>query len=171
MDEPAFDLDQIRAIIALAAEADLAELTVESGTVKVSVKRAAAPLPARAATPPSGHGIAADAGGADLTRAFLPEDAALRPAALPTEANHFQPITAPMVGTFYRAPNPDAPPFVEEGDEVHPGQTVCIIEAMKLFNEIQSEVGGRVARVLAENGAPVEYGQPLFLIAPAANGG
>ncbi|MDR7487669.1 MAG: acetyl-CoA carboxylase biotin carboxyl carrier protein, partial [Armatimonadota bacterium] len=84
------------------------------------------------------------------------------------ETDHLRPITAPMVGTFYRAPAPDAPPFVNEGDVVQPGQTVCIIEAMKLFNEIQSEVAGRVARILVENGSPVEYGQPLILIEPAS---
>ena len=81
-------------------------------------------------------------------------------------ADHLLPIVAPMVGTFYRAPNPDAPPFVSEGDAIQPGQTVCVIEAMKLFNEIQTEFGGRVVRVLAENASPVEYGQPLFLIDP-----
>ena len=148
MDRPAFDLDQIRAIIALAAEAELAELTVESDTLKITVKRG---TPAHAAP-------RAAAGPAREEMRSAPSD------------NHFQPITAPMVGTFYRSPNPDAPPFVEEGDEVQPGQTVCIIEAMKLFNEIQAEVRGRVARVLAENGSPVEYGQPLFLIDPSANG-
>jgi acetyl-CoA carboxylase biotin carboxyl carrier protein len=82
--------------------------------------------------------------------------------------DHMKAVTAPMVGTFYRAPSPDAPPFVAEGDQVDAGQTVCIIEAMKLFNEIQSEVRGRVARVLVENGTPVEYGQPLLLIDPLA---
>jgi len=76
------------------------------------------------------------------------------------------PVIAPMVGTFYRSPNPDAPPFVSEGDVIDPGQTVCIIEAMKLLNEIQADVGGRVVRVLAENATPVEYGQPLFMIDP-----
>ncbi len=146
MDRPAIDLDQIRAIIALAADADLAELTVESDDLKVSVKRGTS-APSRPATVPARDEMRAAASG-----------------------NHFQPITAPMVGTFYRAANPDAPPFVEEGDEVEPGQTVCIIEAMKLFNEIQAEVRGRIARVLAENGTPVEYGQPLFLIDPSPNG-
>jgi acetyl-CoA carboxylase biotin carboxyl carrier protein len=153
VDRPAFDLDQIRAIIALAAEADLAELTVESETLKVSVKRGtAAPAP----TPNAARPAAASPGREEIPSA-------------PSE-NHFRPITAPMVGTFYRSSNPEAPPFVEEGDEIQPGQTVCIIEAMKLFNEIQAEVRGRVARVLAENGTPVEYGQPLFLIDPSANG-
>ena len=72
----------------------------------------------------------------------------------------------PMVGTFYRAPSPDAQPFVREGDRVKKGQVVCIIEAMKLMNEIESKVAGRVVKVLVENAQPVEYGQPLFLLEP-----
>jgi len=75
-------------------------------------------------------------------------------------------IKSPMVGTCYRAPSPDAPPFVEVGQDVEVGQVVCIIEAMKLMNEIKSEVGGRIVEVLAENGAAVEFGQPLFALEP-----
>jgi len=75
-------------------------------------------------------------------------------------------IKSPMVGTFYRAPAPDAPPFVEVGQELEVGQVVCIIEAMKLMNEIKSEIAGRVTEILAENGDPVEFGQPLFAIEP-----
>jgi acetyl-CoA carboxylase biotin carboxyl carrier protein len=75
-------------------------------------------------------------------------------------------INAPMVGTFYRAPSPDASPFCDVGDVVKPGQPVCIIEAMKLMNELESEVSGRVVRVLVENGEPVEYGQPLIELEP-----
>ena len=75
-------------------------------------------------------------------------------------------IKSPMVGTFYRAPAPDAPPFVEVGQDLEVGQVVCILEAMKLMNEIKSEVAGRIAEVLMENGAPVEYGQPLFVVEP-----
>jgi acetyl-CoA carboxylase biotin carboxyl carrier protein len=75
-----------------------------------------------------------------------------------------------MVGTFYRAPSPDAPPFVSEGDVVNEGQVVCVIEAMKLFNEIQAETRGRVARILVENASPVEYGQPLLLLDPTVQG-
>jgi acetyl-CoA carboxylase biotin carboxyl carrier protein len=73
-----------------------------------------------------------------------------------------------MVGTFYRSSKPEVPPFVVEGDEVEVGQTVCVLEAMKLFNEIPSEVAGRIIRVLVENEAPVEFGQPLFLVEPTA---
>lgn len=77
------------------------------------------------------------------------------------------PVTSPMVGTFYTAPSPDADPFVKAGDLVSAGQTVCIIEAMKIMNEIEAEIGGRITKILLENGAPVEYNTPLFLIEPA----
>ena len=144
--ESRLDLEEIRALIRLATEADITELDVDAPHVKVRIKKAArttvdrfsATVPADAETPEAGE--AADA--------------------------RLVPIAAPMVGTFYRAPKPEAPPFVKEGDEVEVGQTVCLLEAMKLFNEIPSEIAGRVVRVLAENGAPVEYGQPLFLIDP-----
>ena len=74
------------------------------------------------------------------------------------------PVKSPMVGTFYRAPAPDAEPYIQAGDSIEPGQTLCIIEAMKLMNEIQSEAGGKIVRILAENAQPVEFGQELFLI-------
>jgi acetyl-CoA carboxylase biotin carboxyl carrier protein len=80
---------------------------------------------------------------------------------------HLLTIEAPMVGTFYRAPSPDAQPFVRDGDRVKKGQVVCIIEAMKLMNEIESKVAGRVVKIFVENAHPVEFGQPLFLIDPA----
>src|SRR5690242_8658213 len=83
-----------------------------------------------------------------------------QPEALPTLPNKAITINAPMVGTFYRSPSPDAPAFCDVGDVVKPGQTVCNIEAMKLMNELEAEVSGRVARILVENGQPVEYGQP-----------
>jgi acetyl-CoA carboxylase biotin carboxyl carrier protein len=93
---------------------------------------------------------------------------ATTPATAAAEASeaHLLTIEAPMVGTFYRAPSPDAQPFVRDGDRVKKGQVVCIIEAMKLMNEIESKVAGRVVKVLVENTQPVEYGQPLFLLEP-----
>ncbi len=152
------DLNLVRAIIALADETGVAELTVESPTVKISVRRA----------------VAVPAAAAQVQAAPAPTASSQAPAAAPSipaaGMNHLQPITAPMVGTFYRAPSPDAPAFVEEGEVVEAGQTVCIIEAMKLFNEIQSDLRGRLVKVLVENGVPVEYGQPLFLIDPSADG-
>ncbi len=79
---------------------------------------------------------------------------------------HLEVIRSPIVGTFYRAPSPDAPPYVEEGDVVEKGQVLCIVEAMKIMNEIESDVKGRIVKILVENAQPVEYGQPLFLIEP-----
>jgi biotin carboxyl carrier protein len=141
--ERRLDLEEIRALIRLATEADITELDVDAPHVKVRIKKAAR-------------------NSADRTVLDVPHPDGAR-----AELDgRLVPIVAPMVGTFYRSPKPEAPVFVNEGDEVHVGQTVCILEAMKLFNEITSEVDGRIARILAENGAPVEYGQALFLVDP-----
>jgi len=163
------DLDEIRAIIRLATEADIAELVVEAPHVKVHVKKAAGAAGGPGAiqgTAATGAGAAAGAGGGG--QAALDGAGTLGTRPRDEAASRYVPIIAPMVGTFYRAPKPDAPPFVAEGDIVQSGQTVCVLEAMKMFNEIPSEVAGRIVRVLAENGAPVEYGQPLFLVDPAS---
>jgi acetyl-CoA carboxylase biotin carboxyl carrier protein len=128
----------------------------------------------------SAHGrtvrITAQAGVAEVLRgAVLPAAAVAGPPAVasapagdagPTKVENLTAIASPMVGTFYRAPAPDADPYVEVGDIVEVGQTVCIVEAMKLMNEIESEVRGRVARILVENAQPVEFGQKLILIEP-----
>jgi acetyl-CoA carboxylase biotin carboxyl carrier protein len=150
-DHQRFDLEELRALIRLAAEADIEELEVQGAHVKVRIKKARYPGPA-------GHG-------GEVPRL----DASATPGAGGTavQEQRYTPIVAPMVGTFYRAAKPDAAPFVNEGDRIEAGQTVCILEAMKLFNEIPSEVAGRIVSILAENGAPVEYGQPLFLVDPS----
>lgn len=144
------NLEQIRELVRIASEADIAELEVEAGHLRVAIRKGARRAVSSAPEP------------------AVPASAPPPAAPPPTEAPGppWVPVTAPMVGTFYRAPGPDQPPFVQEGDRVEAGQTLCIIEAMKMFNEIQAEVSGRVVRVLVENGAPVEYGQPLFLIDP-----
>ena len=99
--------------------------------------------------------------------AGVPQPAAPLPGQPPAaEESHRVVIKSPMVGTFYRAPAPDAPPFVEIGQDLEAGQVVCIIEAMKLMNEIKSEVTGRITDILVETGAPVEFGQPLFVVGP-----
>jgi acetyl-CoA carboxylase biotin carboxyl carrier protein len=152
------DFEQVREAIRLATEADLAELEIEGPGLRVRVRRAAAP--------PSPAPAAAEAAGAGLAPG--PTHLAPEPGGAPG-ADRLEPIVAPMVGTFYRAPSPEAPPFVKEGDFVEAGQVVCIIEAMKLFNEIQAEKRGRIARVLVENASPVEFGQPLFLLDTAAS--
>jgi acetyl-CoA carboxylase biotin carboxyl carrier protein len=165
MDEPErLDLEEIRAIIHLAEEADIAELVVEGPHLKVHVKKTAAAAPVSAG--PTQLPAAAGAAPGGPTAASLDGAGTLNPRPADEAASPYVPIVAPMVGTFYRAPKPDAPPFVSEGEVVQTGQTVCVLEAMKMFNEIPSEVAGRIVRVLAENGAPVEYGQPLFLVDP-----
>jgi len=88
-----------------------------------------------------------------------------RPTVAP-DSSRYLTIKSPMIGTFYRTPGPDKPPFVSEGDEVTVGKTVCVIEAMKLFNDIEAEISGRIVKVLVENASPVEYDQPLFLVEP-----
>ncbi|MCZ6634062.1 MAG: acetyl-CoA carboxylase biotin carboxyl carrier protein [bacterium] len=95
----------------------------------------------------------------------LPSSETTEPVGLEAD-DRYHPVQSPMVGMFYRAPSPDAPAYVEEGDVVSPGQTLCIIEAMKIMNEIESDVKGRVVRVLIENESPVEYNTPLFLLEP-----
>jgi len=135
-------------IVELVTRHNLAEIEIEQGGTRIRVIRehapvAGAPSPRLEAPSPSPQATPADAG-----------------------ASHLVPLEAPMVGTFYRAPSPEAAPFVAEGDVVKEGQVLCIIEAMKLMNEIEAKVAGRIAKVLVENAQPVEYGQPLFLVEP-----
>ena len=153
MAEQKLDLDEIRAVIRIASESpDVAELEVESPTLKISVKK----------VPGGVRAVVSQHAGNPVAVHSPPAHPA--PAAPAASGDHLVPVTAPMVGTFFRAAKPDAPPFVSEGDMVETGQTVCIIEAMKLFNEIQSEVRGRIVRILVENASPVEYGQSLMLV-------
>jgi acetyl-CoA carboxylase biotin carboxyl carrier protein len=145
---------ELRRLADLLREFDLTEVEVAREGERVRLARAAASPagpPAPAPAVPAGAPVAA------------------LPAATPVpdaDEAHLLTIEAPMVGTFYRAPSPDAEPYVREGDPVKKGQVVCIIEAMKLMNEIESKVAGRVRKVLVENAQPVEYGQPLFLLEP-----
>ena len=133
-------------------ESGVGEVTIEDGSMRVTVRRTDERRTGPADAP---------AGGSDLEP--LPE--VLAPAG-PPPANNVVRVEAPMVGTFYRAPDPDSAPFVQEGDVVVTGQTLCILEAMKTMNEITSEVEGRVRSVLVENAQPVEYGQLLFELEP-----
>ncbi len=150
------DITYIRKLTKLLQSSDLTEIEVKEGDASVRITRSAtAPLvtttmPAPQTPPPSPAPAPA--------AAAVPE---------PAEEESANTITSPMVGTFYQAPSPDADPFVKVGDRVNKGDTLCIIEAMKLMNEIEAEYSGTVTKVLAENAAPVEYGQPLFVIIPA----
>jgi acetyl-CoA carboxylase biotin carboxyl carrier protein len=154
------DLEAIRALIQLATESEIAELEVELPNVKVRIRKTPSGPPNVVLSNPTNAGAAATAAAADHAPAG-------QATAVPPGEAGYTPIVAPMVGTFYRSPKPGAPPYVNEGDAVQAGQTVCVLEAMKLFNEIPSEIAGRIVRILVENGTPVEYGQPLFLVDPA----
>lgn len=154
-----FELRELRQLIRLVQRTGIGELEIASGgrSVRISAVSSATvtapfavPPAVRTAEPsPSAPAAAASPGGA----ATVPP-------------GNLKAITSPMVGTFYRAPAPDADPFIEPGDLVEPGQSVCVIEAMKLMNEIEAEFKGRVVQVLVENAQPVEFGQQLFLIEP-----
>ena len=147
-----FELSELKRLIRLVQRTGIGELEVTSGGRTVRISAHAGPA-AVAQVPVAGAGT---------TATVLAGDAAATAGAAATE--NLVAITSPMVGTFYRAPAPDADPYVEVGSVVEIGQTVCIVEAMKLMNEIESEVRGRVARILVENAQPVEFGQKLFLL-------
>jgi acetyl-CoA carboxylase biotin carboxyl carrier protein len=151
-----FDLGELRALIKLVQRTGIGEIELESNgrSVRISAQGG------------GGTWVAAPAA-APMPVAAAPAASAAAPAAAPAAAasNH-KAVTSPMVGTFYRSPAPDADPFVEVGDLVEVGQTVCIIEAMKLMNEIEADVKGRVVQILLDNAQPVEFGQKLFLIEP-----
>ena len=139
---------QITELVKLMREEDLAEVEVRRWFSTIRIRR------------PGGETAVASAPARE-THAAAPAAAA---AAEPDESKNLVPIKSPMVGTFYRSPAPDADPYVEQNSYVDVGQTVCIVEAMKLMNEIESDVKGRIARILVENAQPVEYGQILFLV-------
>ena len=147
------DVDELRRLIALMNDNDLVELEYEEDGKKVRLRKMADnPAPAHAAAPP-----APSAAPAPSTRPSDGTQDAGREADLVE-------IKSPLVGTFYRSPRPDAEPYVVEGDSVGEDRVVCLIEAMKVMNEIKAEVRGVVQEVLAKNGEPVEFGQPLFLV-------
>jgi acetyl-CoA carboxylase biotin carboxyl carrier protein len=143
--------DLAERVVELAVRHGLAELEVQQGDTRVRVVREHAPAATMVAP-------ALEAAGRESVREVG------TPAA--EAADNLVAVEAPMVGTFYRAPRPDAAPFVNVGDTVKEGQALCIIEAMKLMNEIEAKVAGRIAKILVENAQPVEYGQPLFLVEP-----
>ena len=149
------DLRKLKTLIELVESSGIAELEIEEGEERVRITRSVASSPSASTVvlPASVSAVASPA-----TVASAPT------AAPPPEAEGHQ-VRSPMVGTFYRAASPGAKPFVEVGDTVQVGDTLCIIEAMKLMNEIESDKAGVVKQVLAENGQPVEFGQPLVVIA------
>ncbi|OLL29892.1 acetyl-CoA carboxylase, biotin carboxyl carrier protein [Burkholderia sp. SRS-W-2-2016] len=153
------DLRKLKTLIDLVSESGISELEVTEGEGKVRIVKNAPPVyvqPSAAYAAPQFPQAAPVAGEAAA--------AAGAPAAPAAAAPQGHVVTSPMVGTFYRAPSPGADPFVQVGDTVKEGQTICIIEAMKLLNEIESDKSGVVKEILVENGQAVEYGQPLFVV-------
>lgn len=153
------DLRKLKTLIDLVAESGIAEIEVTEGEDKVRIVKhnpVAAPAPMPAPMPAAVFTAPAPSVAAAPTPAAAPAAAAEEP------TGHV--VKSPMVGTFYRASSPGAKPFVELGQAVKPGDTLCIIEAMKLLNEIEAEVAGAVKEILVDNGQAVEYGQPLFVI-------
>jgi acetyl-CoA carboxylase biotin carboxyl carrier protein len=162
------DFKQIQELIKMINKSNIGELTIEQKDFRVTIKQkeehitqvlSAAPVqqaPVYAAAPPAAPGSQLAVPAVEKTKA----------AEAPVEATTIT-IKSPMIGTFYRKSSPDKPNLVDVGTDVGPGSVVCIIEAMKLFNEIESEVKGKIVKVLVEDASPVEYDQPLFLVEPA----
>ncbi|MBB5281896.1 acetyl-CoA carboxylase biotin carboxyl carrier protein [Rhabdobacter roseus] len=153
---------EIQKLIDFIAQSGLDEVNIETADLKIKVKRNATPgvaAPAPVASPAPSIASPAPSIAASATPPAEPKPAL-------TDETKYLTIKSPMIGTFYRASSPETPALVNIGDEVKPGKPVCIIEAMKLFNEIESEIAGRVVKVLVENATPVEFDQPLFLVEP-----
>lgn len=166
------DIRKLKELVRLMVENDLSELNLQDQAETVTVKRGygqapvvhAAPMmmaPGAAPTRP------AHAGDDDAPEPTAAATNTAAPAAAAGNDAGLVPITSPMVGTYYSAANPDSPPFVSAGTAISPDTTVCLIEAMKVFNEIKAETTGTVERVLVQNGQAIEYGQKLFLVRPA----
>ena len=154
------DLRKLKKLIDLVQESGIAELEITEGEERVRIARGGA-----FSVTPLGAAAAAVAPNAPAAPAAESSTATPTPAAAePPPGQQGHTVKSPMVGTFYRAPSPDAKPFVAVGDSVKEGQTICVIEAMKLMNEIECDASGVVKAILVENGQPVEYGQALFII-------
>ena len=156
------DIKQIQDLIKFVAKSGVNEVAIEEEDFKITIKTNQAPTYVTASVPASGYipqpAPAAAAPAQTLTAAA--------PAAVADETADFITIKSPMIGTFYRAAGPDKPLFANVGDEIAPGKVLCIVEAMKLFNEIESEVSGKIVKILVNDAQPVEYDQPLFLVDP-----
>ena len=162
------DFKQIQELIKMINKSNIGEVSIEEKGFKLTIKQKEEPVQQLIAAPMQTHSVATMAAPPVAAAAAQAPAAAAEKAtkAAETPAGNFVTIKSPMIGTFYRSSSPDKPPFASVGDEVAPGKVVCIIEAMKLFNEIESEVSGKIIKVLVEDASPVEYDQPLFLVEP-----
>jgi acetyl-CoA carboxylase biotin carboxyl carrier protein len=167
--QPMMDLDFLRGLIDAVDQSGIDSLEIHRGGTRIRIAKTPAPAPLLGAglAPAPAAGLTAAVTAAPLPAAAGPASPAPEPVQSLPQSNLTE-IKSPMVGTFYRAPAPEAPPYVELGTHVSKGQTLCILEAMKLMNELESEVDGIVREVLVDNADPVEYGQVLFRIEPAS---
>lgn len=163
------EFKQIQELIKAINKSNISELSIEEGEFKITIKQAQSTetqfVAVQAAMPTMQMPIAASQPQAGLPAA-QPAASAEKPAAAVSSENLIT-IKSPMIGTFYRSSSPDKPPYVNVGDEIKTGQVLCIVEAMKLFNEIESEMSGKIVKVLVDDASPVEYDTPLFLVEPA----
>ncbi len=155
---------ELKELIEFLIEKDIAEFELERGDVKVRIKRAGEHTFVHSQAEPRFYAVPPAPAAAPELGAVATPAAAVAPPAAPEEGLHM--VKSPIVGTFYEAPSPGAPPFVKPGDMVEVGQVLCIVEAMKLLNEIESDFAGEIVKKLAVNGQPIEYGQELFVIRP-----
>jgi oxaloacetate decarboxylase alpha subunit len=158
------NLKELKELIDMLKGTDISEVEIERSGVKVRLRKGG-DVTFHPAMPRMEYPPAAIVAPAVVEAA--PPAAAVEKAVEPAKTNQIK-VTSPIVGTFYRSSSPDKPSYVEAGDIVKKGQVLCIIEAMKLMNEIESETAGKIVQILVENGSPVEYGQPLFIIEPAS---
>lgn len=163
------DFKQIQELIKIVNKSSIGELSIEEGEFKITIKQKEEPAQmfTTVSAQPMQNYIPQQAMQAPQPVASLPSsDGGGDKSATPKQADNLITIKSPMIGTFYRSGGPDKPAFVNIGDEVTAGKTVCIIEAMKLFNEIESDIKGTIVKVLVDDASPVEYDQPLFLVEP-----
>jgi len=157
------DIKQIQELIKFVSRSGVNEVAIEQKDFKITIKTNQTPTVVHATVPAPVATSAIPAAAAPLPVSATETKAA---AAAAEDTSNYITIKSPMIGTFYRSAGPDKPLFVNVGDEISTGKVICIIEAMKLFNEIESEVSGRIVKVLVDNASPVEYDQPLFLVEP-----
>ena len=162
------DFKQIQELIKMINKSNIGEVSIEEKGFKLTIKQKEEPAVQQViAAPVHAAPVAAMVAAPVASPQQQPAIAAEKPAkAAEAPSGNTVTIKSPMIGTFYRSPSPDKGSFVNIGDEVTPGKVVCIIEAMKLFNEIESEVSGKIVKILVEDASPVEYDQPLFLVEP-----
>src|SRR5690554_1329283 len=159
------DIKQIQDLIKFVAKSGVNEVSIEEKDFKITIKTNQEPTYVTATVPTPVAAPQAPATPAPAPAATTAAPATETPAA--AEKSNLVTIKSPMIGTFYRSSSPDKPPFVNVGDEITAGKVICIVEAMKLFNEIESEVSGKIVKVLVDDAQPIEYDQPLFLVDPS----